>query len=129
MTKDLFFDTDCLSAFLWVGETNILHKLYGGKIIVPEPVYSELSNPSIPHIKKRTDAMIDNKDISVKTINTDTEEYELYTELVREEKRKKVLDAERRVELLLRKYIMVFLQVTIITVSYTHLTLPTNSLV
>lgn len=100
--------------FLWVGETNILHKLYGGKIIVPEPVYSELSNPSIPHIKKRTDAMIDNKDISVKTINTDTEEYELYTELVREEKRKKVLDAERRVELLLRKYIMVFLQVTII---------------
>lgn len=116
MTKDLFFDTDCLSAFLWVGETNILHKLYGGKIIVPEPVYSELSNPSIPHIKKRTDAMIDNKDISVKTINTDTEEYELYTELVREEKRKKVLDAERRVELLLRKYIMVFLQVTIIKI-------------
>lgn len=89
MTKDLFFDTDCLSAFLWVGETNILHKLYGGKIIVPEPVYSELSNPSIPHIKKRTDAMIDNKDISVKTINTDTEEYELYTELVREEKGRK----------------------------------------
>ncbi len=117
MTKDLFFDTDCLSAFLWVGETNILHKLYGGKIIVPEPVYSELSNPSIPHIKKRTDAMIDNKDISVKTINTDTEEYELYTELVREEKgRKTVLDAERRVELLLRKYIMVFLQVTIIKI-------------
>lgn len=116
MTKDLFFDTDCLSAFLWVGETNILHKLYGGKIIVPEPVYSELSNPSIPHIKKRTDAMIDNKDISVKTINTDTEEYELYTELVREEKGKKVLDAERRVELLLRKYIMVFLQVTIIKI-------------
>ena len=116
MTKDLFFDTDCLSAFLWVGETNILHKLYVGKIIVPEPVYSELSNPSIPHIKKRTDAMIDNKDISVKTINTDTEEYELYTELVREEKRKKVLDAERRVELLLRKYIMVFLQVTIIKI-------------
>lgn len=116
MTKDLFFDTDCLSAFLWLGETNILHKLYGGKIIVPEPVYSELSNPSIPHIKKRTDAMIDNKDISVKTINTDTEEYELYTELVREEKRKKVLDAERRVELLLRKYIMVFLQVTIIKI-------------
>ena len=60
--------------------------------------------------------MIDNKDISVKTINTDTEEYELYTELVREEKRKKVLDAERRVELLLRKYIMVFLQVTIIKI-------------
>lgn len=82
MTKDLFFDTDCLSAFLWVGETNILHELYGGKIIVPEPVYSELSNPSIPHIKKRTDTLIDNKDISVKTINIDTEEYRLYKELV-----------------------------------------------
>lgn len=50
--------------------------------IVPEPVYSELSNPSIPHIKKRTDTLIDNKDISVKTINIDTEEYRLYKELV-----------------------------------------------
>ncbi len=31
MTNELFFDTDCLSAFLWINDTNILHELYGGK--------------------------------------------------------------------------------------------------
>lgn len=30
MTDSLFFDTDCLSAFLWIDNTNILHELYGG---------------------------------------------------------------------------------------------------
>lgn len=32
MINDLFFDTDCLSAFLWVNDANILHELYGGKL-------------------------------------------------------------------------------------------------
>lgn len=86
MTDELFFDTDCLSAFLWINNTNILHELYGGRIVLPEPVYQELSNPSIPHIKQRTDIMIRNNDVSVKTINTDTEEYKLYAELVRGKK-------------------------------------------
>lgn len=31
MTDDLFFDTDCLSAFLWINKTNILHELYLAK--------------------------------------------------------------------------------------------------
>ncbi len=78
MIDDLFFDTDCLSAFLWVNNTNILHELYGGKIVLPEPVYQELANPSIPHIKQSADNMIRTKDISVKTIELDTEEYKLY---------------------------------------------------
>ena len=89
MTDNLFFDTDCLSAFLWINDTNILHELYGGKIVLPEPVYLELSNPSIPHIKQRADIMISNKDVSVKTIDTGTEEYKLYTELVRAKKGQK----------------------------------------
>lgn len=89
MTDDLFFDTDCLSAFLWINDTNILHELYGGKIVLPEPVYQELSNPSIPHIKQRADVMISSKDVSVKTIDTGTEEYDLYAELVRGKKGQK----------------------------------------
>ncbi len=28
MTKDLFFDTDCISSFLWVKREDILIKLY-----------------------------------------------------------------------------------------------------
>lgn len=62
MTDDLFFDTDCLSAFLWINDTNILHELYGGRIVLPEPVYQELSNSCIPHIGQRTDLLlVDNK--------------------------------------------------------------------
>lgn len=68
---------------------NILHELYGGKIILPEPVYQELSNPSIPHIKQRVDVMIDSKDVSVKLINTGTKEYRLYSELIRGKKGQK----------------------------------------
>lgn len=45
--QKLFFDTDCLSAFLWVNEQAILSKLYPGRIIIPEPVYNELSRPQI----------------------------------------------------------------------------------
>lgn len=89
MTDELFFDTDCLSAFLWINDTNILHELYGGKIVLPEPVYQELSNPCIPHIKQRADIMISSKDVSVKTIDTGTEEYKLYAELVHGEKEQK----------------------------------------
>lgn len=89
MTKELFFDTDCLSAFLWIDNTNILHELYGGRIVLPEPVYRELSNPCIPHIKERVDVMLDNKDVSVRTMNIDTEEYKIYSALIRGEKGQK----------------------------------------
>lgn len=89
MTNELFFDTDCLSAFLWINNINILHELYGGKIVLPEPVYQELSNPCIPHIKQRADMLISNNDAMVKRIEVDTEEYKLYSSLVRGEKGKK----------------------------------------
>jgi len=49
MTKELFFDTDCLSSFLWIGDTSIIEAFYGGKIVLPEPVYEELDNPTVPH--------------------------------------------------------------------------------
>ncbi len=53
MTNDMFFDTDCISSFLWINDTNILQALYAGKIVLPDPVYQEMSNPCIPHIKRR----------------------------------------------------------------------------
>jgi hypothetical protein len=46
MTDKLFFDTDCISAFLWVKEENIILKLYPGKIILPKPVLNELTEVS-----------------------------------------------------------------------------------
>ena len=89
MTKEMFFDADCLSAFLWINETNILQELYGGRIVLPEPVYLELSHPSIEHLKKRADALIDCNDASVKPIEVGTEEYALYSELIGRKKGRK----------------------------------------
>lgn len=81
MTDKYFFDTDCLSAFLWVKNENLLIKLYGGKIILPEQVYSELSHPRIPHLKRITDKLKSNGDILVEDIDMDTEEYKIYKKL------------------------------------------------
>ena len=50
-TEQYFFDTDCLSAFLWVREESILAKLYAGKIILPSQVYQELQK--VPHLSAR----------------------------------------------------------------------------
>lgn len=78
MTDDLFFDTDCLSAFLWIDQADLLERLYGGRIMIPAPVYRELSNPCIPHMKARTDALLDRRTAVLRQIETDTEEYHLY---------------------------------------------------
>ena len=61
MTRELFFDTDCLSSFLWIDDTNIIEALYGGRMILPEPVYTELDHPAIRpfHLKARADKLID----------------------------------------------------------------------
>ena len=75
MTDELFFDTDCLSAFLWINNTNILQTLYSGRIVLPEPVYQELSNPSIPHIKQRADKLISTNVASVQQMVTASNNY------------------------------------------------------
>jgi len=46
-TKSIFFDTDCLSAFLWVKEESLVVQFYPGRVVLPLEVYRELSNPSI----------------------------------------------------------------------------------
>lgn len=81
MTDKLFFDTDCISSFLWVNEENILFKLYPNRVILPKQVYEELSNPSIPHIKLKVDDLCSNGDVSIKDILIGSKEYELYYEL------------------------------------------------
>lgn len=92
MTDKLFFDTDCISAFLWVKEENILLKLYPGKIILPKPVFNELTNPSIPHIKRKVNQLCLSGDVSTKEILVNTEEYKLYYELaISPPKREKVI--------------------------------------
>ena len=81
MTDSLFFDSDCLSAFLWVGNENLLVKLYPGKIVIPKPVYDELSYPGIAHLKARVDVLLSNSQATIASIDTGTDTYELYYQL------------------------------------------------
>lgn len=82
LTDPVFFDTDCLSAFLWVNNQSLLAQLYPGRIVIPAEVYAELSRPSIPHLKARIDIMLSNHDARIESIQTGTEEYALYRKLV-----------------------------------------------
>lgn len=82
MTEPLFFDTDCLSAFLWVNNQSLLSQLYPGRIVIPEAVYTELSNPRISHLKARVDTLLSDNSARVETIETESAEYTLYRKLV-----------------------------------------------
>lgn len=81
MTKPLIFDTDCLSAFLWVNQQSLLVQLYPGQIVIPSEVLAELSFPGIAHLKARINLMIKNKDVKLASIQTGTEEYQLYRKM------------------------------------------------
>ena len=86
MIDPLFFDTDCLSAFLWVDEESILAKMYSGKIVIPKQVYIELSNPRVNYLKglkNQVDRLISAGNARVVEIRTGTREYSLYLKLTR----------------------------------------------
>lgn len=84
LTEPLFFDTDCLSAFLWVDHECILTKLYPGRIVIPSEVYRELSHPGVNRIKElraQVDELVSNNQAVVKSIPLDSVEYLLYYKL------------------------------------------------
>ena len=81
MIEPIFFDTDCLSAFLWVNNQSLLAQLYPGRVAIPDAVYSELSNPHIPHLKARIDGMISSGNAQIRDIQAGTAEHALYRKL------------------------------------------------
>lgn len=81
LTDTLFFDTDCLCAFLWVGNESLLPRLYPGKTIIPRPVYTEICKPTIPHLKARIDTLLNQNLVTIQEISIDSEEYEIYYQL------------------------------------------------
>lgn len=58
MTDPLFFDTHCLSAFLWARGESLLAQVYPGRVVIPRAVYAELSDPGIAHLKARVDTRL-----------------------------------------------------------------------
>jgi len=81
LTDSLFFDNDCLSAFLWVRNENLLVKMYPGRVVIPKQVYNELSAPGVSHLKARVDALLADNQVFLAEINVGTEEYDLYYQL------------------------------------------------
>lgn len=84
MTEPLFFDTDCISAFLWVDNESILSKLFPGRIVIPKEVYDELSHPGVNRVKglkAQVDLMLQAGDATIETITVGTDTYELYRKL------------------------------------------------
>ena len=79
MTEKYFFDTDCLSAFLWVREESILAKLYAGRIILPAQVYKELQK--VPHLLKRADTLKNRGALCVESMEVGTIEYADYLKM------------------------------------------------
>lgn len=79
MTEKYFFDTDCLSAFLWVREESILAKLYAGRIILPAQVYNELKK--VPHLLARADMLKNNGDLLVESMEVGSVEYKDYLQM------------------------------------------------
>ena len=81
LTDSIFFDTDCICAFLWVNEVCLLEKIVDGKIMIPKPVYDEIDRPSIPHLKRRVDLLLERGSAEIVYLSVDSEEYALYREL------------------------------------------------
>lgn len=79
MTETIFFDTDCLSAFLWVRNENLIVQLYPGRVMLPQQVYDEIKK--VPPLKQRVDNMISNGTISLSSIVAGTPESNLYIKL------------------------------------------------
>ncbi|PZC52358.1 MULTISPECIES: hypothetical protein [unclassified Mesotoga] len=78
MTEPIFFDTDCISSFLWVDRTDILLSLYARRIILPEQELDELSNPSISHLSSKVNQLLSQDEIRKAEILVGTEEFKLY---------------------------------------------------
>lgn len=79
MTKIVFFDTDCISSFLWTKTEHILIHCFGNDMIIPKQVYVEIS--LVPHLKQRIDTMVESGHLVVEDILLDNEEKDLYLKL------------------------------------------------
>lgn len=79
MTEKYFFDTDCLSAFLWIRKESILSKLYPGRIILPAQVYNEIKK--VPHLLDKVDILKNKGDIRVESMEVGSAEYDDYLKM------------------------------------------------
>lgn len=80
-TKPVFFDTDCLSAFLWVDKESILTELYPHRIVIPIQVHRELSYPKLNKVKEliaQVDALVSKGMARMQCIDLGSPEYKTF---------------------------------------------------
>lgn len=80
MTKLIFFDTDCLSSFLWVDAMELLVLCFPQGFILPRVVYEELKK--VPHLHQKVDVHVQNNNLEIMDIESGTANYRNYVELV-----------------------------------------------
>ncbi len=79
---DQYYDTDCLSSFLWINRQDILEFLFKKHLYLPKKVYNELMNPSVPKLNKLTKKIInENIFILENDILVNSKEYSFYYEM------------------------------------------------
>ena len=103
LTDSIFFDTDCICAFLWINGESLLEKMFPGKIVIPQEVYNEIDRPTIPHLKTRIDQIIANGSAVVMSMDISSEEYALYRELTTDSGRNKVIGSGEAASISLAK--------------------------
>lgn len=103
-TKPIFFDTDCLSSFLWINASEILIKLFGGRIVIANKVYEELNNKRTKHLKIKIDAMLSRKVAYLKNIDINSSEYLIYLNLINIQNMKVIGKGEAASIVLAKKY-------------------------
>lgn len=104
LTKPIFFDTDCISSFLWVNAYSMLVKIFSGRIVIPKQVYEELNNRKTKHLKIKIDEMLSKKVAYLKNIDISSSEYLLYLNLIGTENTKVIGKGEAASIVLAQKY-------------------------
>lgn len=77
----VYFDADCLSAFLWLNDVSSLVLLFEDDIVLPRGVYDELSK--VPGFKSIIDNYLNKKLMSIVDIDFDSKEMEIYNKLTK----------------------------------------------
>lgn len=81
LTEKIFFDTDCLSAFLWTDQGSIVGKLYPGRIVIPQMVYDELRKVNNSLFLERIDELINANQVEIWDIEVSSEAFPLYLKM------------------------------------------------
>ena len=88
INNKVYFDTDCLSAFLWLNEVSSLVLLFGNNIVIPRGVYDELCK--IHTFKSIIDSYINKQIMSIVDIEYDSREMQIYLKLTTKDSHYKV---------------------------------------